>query len=186
VEQLPDETLLDGMVRGHEELTIAFVRRFQSRIYGVALAVSGDPVAAEDLAQQTFERAWRHGSTFDPRRGTVAAWLRSIARNIAIDSVRVRRPLPVDTEELLRRAGGSGEGLDAPAEAAESAREIRAAIATLPPEQARAVVLAGIAGMSAREVSESEGIPLGTAKTRIRTAMMRLRAALSEAEVEHD
>jgi RNA polymerase sigma-70 factor (ECF subfamily) len=186
VEQLPDETLLQGFGRGDEEMTVAFVRRFQAKVFGVALAVSGDARAAEDLAQLTFEKAWRHGSTFDPRRGTVPAWLSTIARNLAIDSVRVRRPVPVDSQDLLRRVSSTTDTLEASVIAGESAAQLRHALRLLPPEQARAIVLAGIAGMSAREVSESEGIPLGTAKTRIRTAMTRLRGILKTPELEHD
>jgi RNA polymerase sigma-70 factor (ECF subfamily) len=186
VHELPDETLLEGFGRGDREMTVAFVRRFQAKVFGVALAVSGDALAAEDLAQQTFEKAWRHGATFDPRRGSVPGWLSTIARNLAIDSVRVRRPVPVDAGELLRTVTAPGAGVDEVVVASESATELRAALLLLPPEQARAVVLSGIAGMSAREVSESEGIPLGTAKTRIRTAMGRLRLILQGTEVDRD
>src|ERR1700722_3206629 len=85
VEQLPDETLLAGFGGGDEEITVAFVRRFQRRIFGVALSVLGDGRLAEDAAQQAFERAWRHAGTYDVRRGSVVAWLSSITRNLAID-----------------------------------------------------------------------------------------------------
>ena len=127
VEELPDETLLEGFGRGDEEMTVAFVRRFQSKVFGVALAVSGDSRAAEDLAQQTFEKAWRHASTFDPRRGSVPGWLSTIARNMSIDSVRVRRPLPVDADDLLQRVAGGGRSTEASAIAGESATRLRAA-----------------------------------------------------------
>lgn len=185
VDQLPDETLLTGFAGGDEEITVAFVRRFQSKVYGVALAVIGDARAAEDVAQQAFERAWRHGRTYDPLRGSVAAWLSTITRNVAIDAVRVRRPVPVDSDGLLALVGAAGDSPERAALANESASELRAALRGLPAEQARAVVLAGIAGYSAAQVAESEGIPLGTAKTRIRTAMLRLRAALSETKASN-
>ncbi|HLH27792.1 MAG TPA: sigma-70 family RNA polymerase sigma factor, partial [Acidimicrobiales bacterium] len=178
VEQLPDDALLAGYTAGDDELTVAFVRRFQSRVFGVALAVLGDVAAAEDVAQQAFERVWRHGHAFDERRGSVSAWLSAIARNLAIDAMRVRRPLPVDPDVLL---AGIGAGADSPEHSAllgESSTELRAALRELPAEQTRAIVLAGIAGLSASQVAAREGIPLGTAKTRIRTAMQRLRAAL--------
>ena len=186
VDQLPDEVLLAGFANGEEELTVAFVRRFQSKVFGVALAVVGDPRAAEDVAQQAFERAWQHGRAYDPLRGSVAAWLAILTRNLAIDAVRVRRPVPIDSDSLLAlvgsagSAGSAGESPERAALVSESASELQAALRRLPPEQARAVVLAGIAGYTAAQVAESEGIPLGTAKTRIRTAMTRLRAALSE------
>jgi RNA polymerase sigma factor (sigma-70 family) len=198
VDQLPDETLLSGFGRGDDEITVAFVRRFQRRIYGVALSVLGDSRLAEDAAQQAFERGWRHAATYDPRRGSVAAWLTTITRNLAIDMARARRARPVDPDELLLRVSTAGDssagaGFATSAEGPErqviaglAADELRAALRQLPPEQARAIVLAGIAGMSASEIAESEGIPLGTAKTRIRTAMRRLRVILTSEPSDHD
>ncbi len=167
-------------------MTVAFVRRFQAKIFGVALAVVGDVGVAEDVAQQAFERAWRHGHAYDHRRGSVAVWLSAITRNLSIDAMRVRRPFPVDPEVLLARIGA---GVDSPEHLAvldESAGELRAALHRLPVEQARAIVLAGIVGMSASQVANTEGIPLGTAKTRIRTAMHRLRDVLVRSGADHE
>ncbi len=178
VDQLPDEALLAGYAAGEAELTIAFVRRFQAKVFGVALAVLGEAGAAEDVAQQAFERAWRHGRSYDQRRGSVTVWLSAITRNLAIDAMRVRRPFPVDPEVLLARIGTGADNPEHLAVLDESAGELRAALRRLPAEQARAIVLAGIAGMSASQVAIREGIPLGTAKTRIRTAMHRLRDVL--------
>ena len=180
---LPDEVLLAGYRAGDEELTVAFVRRFQAKVYGVAVAVTADAATAEDVAQQAFERAWRHGATFDPRRGSVATWLSAITRHLAIDAVRVRRPVPVDTDEMLALVA-TGGGPEGAALDHDSLAELRAALRRLPLEQARAVVLAEIAGLSASEVAEREGIPLGTAKTRIRAALRRLRTALEAAGMD--
>jgi RNA polymerase sigma-70 factor (ECF subfamily) len=186
VEQLPDETLLAGYAAGEAELTVAFVRRFQAKLFGVALAVVGEAGIAEDVAQQAFERAWRHGHAYDQRRGSVAVWLSAITRNLAIDAMRVRRPSPVDPEVLLARLGAGGDSPEHLAVLDESVGELRAALRRLPAEQARAVVLAGIAGMSASQVANREGIPLGTAKTRIRTAMHRLRDVLVRTGADHE
>jgi len=186
VDQLPDETLLLGLGSGDEEVTVAFVRRFQGKVYGVALSVLGDRTQAEDVAQQAFERAWRNAHGYDPRRGTVSAWLSTITRNLAIDATRVRRPQPADPDELLLRINATAESPERAAVASESAAALRAALHQLPHEQARAVVLAGIVGLSASQVAAAEGIPLGTAKTRIRTAMQRLRGALASEQVDHD
>jgi RNA polymerase sigma factor (sigma-70 family) len=186
VDQLPDETLLAGLGQGDDEITVAFVRRFQRRVYGVALSVIGDPRAAEDIAQQAFERAWRNAHSYDPRRGSVGTWLTTVTRNLAIDAARVRRPQPVDPDELLLRISADDAGPERAAVAGEAATALRSAIKELPPEQARAVVLAGIVGLSASQIAESEGIPLGTAKTRIRTAMHRLRATLVNEYPDHD
>lgn len=180
---LPDEVLLAGYLAGDDELTVAFVRRFQARVYGVAVAVTADAVTAEDVAQQAFERAWRHGATFDPRRGSMTTWLSTITRHLAIDAVRARRPVPVDVHAILAQAT-TGGGPERAALDLDSVDELRAALRRLPAEQARAVVLAGMAGLSASEVAQREGIPLGTAKTRIRAALRRLRSALEEAGID--
>lgn len=181
VDQLPDETLLAGFGNGDEELSLAFIRRFQHRVYGVALAVVGDQHQAEDVAQQSFERAWRHAGTYDTRRAPVSAWLTTITRNLAIDAVRLRRALPIDPSELLVRVAGEVDAPERRALADEVGNEMRTALRSLPAGQARALVLAGILGLSASQVADAERIPLGTAKTRIRTAMQRLRTILAEA-----
>ena len=113
----------------------------------------------------------------------MAAWLTTIARNLALDAVRTRRPVPVDAGEILGRVVGPGTAPDpeAAAEAGAAAGALRAALRAIPHEQARAVVLAGVLGLTAAEVAAVEQVPLGTAKTRIRTAMHRLRAGLEAA-----
>ncbi len=174
-----DDALLAGMAAGDPDAAVAFVARFQRRVFGLAITIVGDPRTAEDVAQEALLRAWRHGSTYDPRRGSVATWLLAITRNLSIDVLRVRRPTAVDPDAVLSMLLVDGEaGPPEMAAARDDAERLRGALATLPYEQRRAVVLAGIGGLSAREVAEREGIPLGTAKTRIRTAMQRLRAVL--------
>lgn len=178
-EKLPDEALLAGLGADDSDAALAFVRRFQGRVFGVALAIIGEPQLAEDVAIQAFERAWRHAGSYDPRRASVYTWLATITRNLALDTVRVRCPRPIDTDELLLRVDGGRTDPDAALLAAESANDLRRALAHLPREQARALVLASIAGFSAAEVAEREDIPLGTAKTRIRAGLHRLRAELA-------
>jgi RNA polymerase sigma-70 factor (ECF subfamily) len=178
IERLADETLLAGLATGDAEIAVAFVRRFQRKVFGVAVAVLGDPVLAEDVAQQTFERAWKHAAVFDARRGSVAAWLTTIAHNLAIDMVRARRATPVDPVELSTLIGVMVDTPERQAIANEASGELHKALASLPHDQARAVVMAGIYGMTGNEIADFEGIPLGTAKTRIRAAMTKLRASL--------
>ncbi|MDO0917319.1 sigma-70 family RNA polymerase sigma factor [Streptomyces sp. DT2A-34] len=180
--RVPDEALLTGLTTGDPELAVAFVRRFQRTVFGVALAVLGDPQLAEDVAQQTFERAWRHAQVYDPRRGSVRSWLTAIAHNLAIDAVRARRASPVDPEDLDALLGIVTETPERRALADDSAERVRRAVAELPREQARALVMAGIYGMTAREVADAEDVPLGTAKTRIRTGTLKVRALLEAAE----
>jgi RNA polymerase sigma factor (sigma-70 family) len=177
-EHMEDDALLAGLGAGGHEVGLAFVRRFQRHVFGVALAVVGDPGLAEDVAQQTFERAWRRADRFDASRGSVRTWLTTIAHNLAIDAVRTRKPTPVDPTDLIRLLGTANDEPERRSLRAESVAELRAAIGELPIEQGRAVVMAGVYGMTAQEVADADGIPLGTAKTRIRSAMIKLRQAL--------
>ncbi len=174
-----DEALLAGLATGDRDAAAAFVARFQRRVYGLARTIVPDDRAAEDVAQEALVRAWRHAATYDPRRGSVVTWLLTITRNLAIDAIRVRRPTAIDPDHVADLALASAER--GPAETAEVNQELvrlRVALRVLPPEQRRAIVLAGVLGLSAREIAEREGVPLGTAKTRIRAAMQRLRVLL--------
>lgn len=178
-----DDALVAGLAAGDHDATAAFVRRFQRRVFGLARTIVADDRAAEDIAQEAFVRAWKHAGAYDPRRGSVVGWLLTITRNLAIDAVRVRRPIAFDPLSLLGYDQPSPERSPPElAQASDDAERLRAALAGLPGEQCRAIVLSGLLGYTAREVGEIEEIPLGTAKTRIRTALIRLRAALVSEE----
>jgi RNA polymerase sigma factor (sigma-70 family) len=185
-DRLPDETLLAGLGAGDGDLAVAFVRRFQRVVYGVALTVTRDPVTAEDVAQQAFEQAWRHAQVYDSRRGSVRAWLTTIAHNLAIDVLRARTSAPVDPADLPALLTAVTDTPERLAVARDSAAGLRRALAQLPGTQARAVAMAGIYGMTARQIAVTEGIPLGTAKTRIRDGMLKLRAALLPEDVDDE
>jgi RNA polymerase sigma-70 factor (ECF subfamily) len=174
---LADETLLAAMGAGDADAATVFVRRFQSRVYGLALTMLRDPELAEDAAQETFLRAWRHATTYDARRGRVPTWLLAIARNVALDRARMRSLTPVDPNVIAAELERGEEAVDVGERDA-----VRRAIGELPDAQRRALVLAMYAGRTAREISELDGVPLGTVKTRIRAAMQRLRTTLG---VEH-
>jgi RNA polymerase sigma-70 factor (ECF subfamily) len=174
-----DDTLLAGMAAGDADAAAAFVRRFQRPVFGLALTVLGDRAAAEDVAQDVFVRAWRRAGAYDARRGAVLGWLLGITRNAAIDVLRLKRAQPVDPQALADlvqlEPGGGGLGY-------EERDHVRQALARLAPEQRRALVLAVYFGRTAREIGELEGVPIGTAKTRIRAAMIRLRESLETAD----
>ena len=174
-----DETLMAGLAAGDRDAASAFVQRFQRRVFGLARTIVIDDRAAEDIAQEAFVRAWKHAGAYDPRRGSVVGWLLTITRNLAIDAVRVRVPVAIDPATMLGYdVAASDRSPGEHAELSDDRERLRAALAQLPEEQSRAVVLAGLLGYTAREVGEIEDIPLGTAKTRIRTALLRLRNAL--------
>jgi RNA polymerase sigma factor (sigma-70 family) len=180
-----DDMLLAGLGAGDPQAARAFVRRFQSMVFGVALAVVGDHGLAEDIAQQAFERAWRHAQLYDPRRGSVRTWLTRIVHNLAVDAARVRRPTPLDPQDLLPLMTALTDSPDRQALAHETSTQLQTALATLPPEQARAVVAAAH-GLTAHEIADAENIPVGTAKSRIYAALTKLHAILASPRADHD
>jgi RNA polymerase sigma factor (sigma-70 family) len=182
-DELSDEALLAGMAVRDQEAAVTFTRRYQRRVFGLAFSMTSDAGVAEDVAQEAMIRVWRHAPVFDPRRGSVTSWVLTITRNLAIDALRLRRAVPTDPDDFAATALASSEHNPEDAVRRGDVRQtVRAALGVLPDEQRRAVVLAAVYGRTALEISESEGIPLGTAKTRIRTGLIRLRAAVERAE----
>jgi RNA polymerase sigma-70 factor (ECF subfamily) len=157
---------------------LEFVHRFQRTAFGVALGVVGDAGLAEDVAQQGFERVWRQAGQYDARRGSVRSWLIRIVHNLAVDTVRVRRPYPMERQGLDELVGAMTETPERRTLAGETSTALRHALAALPAEQARAAVLSAVHGMTAREIAELEAVPLGTAKSRIRAGLVKLHDIL--------
>lgn len=178
LDRLADDALLAALTLDDPEAAVVFVRRFQGRVFGLALTVLGDRGMAEDVAQQAFERAWRHAESYDSRRGSVLTWLLTITRNLAIDALRVRRPVPVDLDLLDDVLASPDLDVEARAVAADDLARVRVELASLPVEQRRAVVLATVFGRTSTEIADLEGVPVPTAKTRLRTGLRRLRDRL--------
>jgi RNA polymerase sigma factor (sigma-70 family) len=177
-----DAALVDGLALHDEAVAAAFVRRFQGTVFGFALSITRDLGLAEDVSQEVFVRAWRAAKSYDSRRASVIAWLLAITRNVAIDMMRTHRPVPADAEMLDRMIHDTLRSPD-PHEVVlrrlDSERAVERLL-DLTPEHARAVVLAVIGGCTAAEVSQHENIPLGTAKTRIRNGLRRLRDSMRD------
>ncbi len=155
--------------------------RFSSRIYGLGIVMLGDDAAAQDLVQDTFVKLWRNADRYDTSRGRLETWVLLVARSLAIDSLRRR----VVEARSLESAGKPREddpraGPEELAETGDMADRARRAMQQLSGEQRAALELAYFGGKTSAEVAELEGIPVGTAKTRIRTALLRLRDAMSE------
>lgn len=178
---LSDESLLTGMAAGDAETAAVFVRRYQARVYGLAYALVGSSAIAEEVAQEAFLRAWRHAGAYDPRKGRAVTWLLTITRNLAVDAMRLRGDRPVDPHILLNTLTGGERAVATTS--FEDAEELREALRALPPEQSVPIVLSVYYGLTAGEIAEREHIPLGTAKTRLRRGLARLREALG---VTHD
>ncbi len=181
--------------RTDTELVVAFLRRDQSaaedlyarfapRVFGLGIVMLGNPSQAEDLVQDTFVKVWRKADSYDQSRGSLDTWVLLVARSLAIDLIR-RRVLEariIATHEEPSEAS-LAPGPEEHAETRDLADRARRAMAGLSPGQRAALELAYFQGKTSAEVAELEGIPVGTAKTRIRTALVRLREAL---EVEHE
>lgn len=172
---VPDEALFAGYASGDPEAAAAFVRRVERKVYGLALAIVGDPAEAQDVAQDALVRAWRFAASFDARRGSVMAWLLGITRNVALDSVRGRGRRPATVAEVpaswLVDLTDLGDVVDRRGDAAR----VLALMGDLPEAQREALVAVTLLGLSTREVSERAAIPHGTVKTRVRLALRKLR-----------
>lgn len=171
-----DETLLLAMAQGIPEAITVFVRRFQRRVYGLALMIAIDEPLAEEIAQESLLKIWRHAAMYDPRRGSVTSWVLTITRHVAIDRVRVRTLPRVDPEALYRdELQSDNRSPEEEVVVGDSVEFLRYALEQLPPEQRRALILASFYGRTANEIAVDESIPLGTAKTRIRSGLRNLR-----------
>ena len=160
--------------------------RFSSRIYGLGIVMLGSPTAAQDLVQDTFVKLWRNAERYDVTRGKLETWVLLVARSLAIDSLR-RRVLEARSMEAtgVPSEADPSAGPEDLAGIGDLADRARRAMKRLSGEQRAALELAYFGGKTSAEVAELEGIPVGTAKTRIRSALLRLREAMSE-EVSRD
>ncbi len=148
-----------------------FYDRYSALVNGLALRILRNGAEAEDVVQEVFLQVWHQAQRFDAARGSVAGWLCAIARSRALDKLRRRTSR---REECEDRAPAS-----AVVPTNDEALAVRKALDSLSPEQRVALELAYYEGLSQSEIAEHLGEPLGTVKTRIRTAMMRLRAILA-------
>lgn len=169
-----DESLLAGMASGDQQSAAAFVRRYQARVFGLAVTIVGRPALAEDVAQDAFVKAWRHAASYDPRRGRVSTWMLTITRNAALDAVRYNHEHPMDPDLLLALL--TARDVSDEADDLDTSLELRQALAELPPEQAVAIVRMVFQGQTAKEIAARSAVPLGTVKSRVRLGLRALRA----------
>lgn len=165
------------MAGGDQRAASTFVRRYQARVYGLALTIVGTPAVAEEVAQEAFLRAWRSAGTYDARRGRASTWLLTITHHAAVDAVRYRHEDPMDPDQLMAvlASGDPPVGSDL-----DTSLTLRAALATLPVEQRGPILMMTFQGLTAREIAARDRVPLGTVKTRVRRGLMKLRERLEE------
>jgi RNA polymerase sigma-70 factor (ECF subfamily) len=172
----------DGDQRAIEDLHA----RYSGPLFSLAYQVTGSDRYSQDVVQEVFIALWRDASRFDPERGAVSSWLFALARHKAIDLVRKEATIRRRTADLDLSFEEAPDDVDREAWMNIRRDRVREAMATLPELQKQAVELAFFSGLTHVEVAEHLGIPLGTAKTRIRTGLLRLRDLLGDSLSEHE
>src|ERR1039457_5736451 len=169
-----DARLLDDVRGGDQQAMTEIFDRYGRMVYSVALRVLQDPGHAEDVMQEVLLKVWREPQTFPKGRGSLGAWLAVMARNRAIDALRLRRPAEtVDDVALVSKTNLASEF-----ERNSMIEKVRGVLKGLPVEQQASMELAYFEGLSHTEIAARTGDPLGTVKTRIRAALTSLRKAL--------
>lgn len=165
--------LLDRVKARDQQAMAEVFDRYSGMAYSVALRVLNDPSQAEDVIQEVFFRIWENPAAFASDRGSLPAWLAVVTRNRAIDALRKRKPSdPIDQIPIA-----SGTDIAGQIEQSTMLERVRTVIKDLPEEQRRSLELAFFGGMTHAEIAAQSGEPLGTIKTRIRTALISIRKA---------
>jgi RNA polymerase sigma-70 factor (ECF subfamily) len=180
-----DALLAARLAAGDDHALAEVFDRLAASVYGAAVRVIGPGAAAQDVVQDVFVELWSHPERYDPAMGSLRTFLLVVARNRAVDITRseLRRIARQQRHHRL----SPGEVPRTPCDevtSAATASAVRAAVNTLPADQRRVVELAYFDGLSCREVARVAGIPEGTAKSRLRRALVKLEAALDRQLLE--
>ncbi len=171
--------LLAAAARGDEQAFAEFYDRTSPRVYGMVLRVVRDPAQAAEVTQDVYLQVWREATRYDPNLGSVLSWLLTIAHRRAVDRVRSARSASQrDDRYAMSQAERPYDEVSERVHAGLEAQRVRNALHDLTETQREAISLAYFAGYTHREVAALLGLPLGTAKTRIRDGLIRLRDAL--------
>lgn len=185
VAHLDDETLL-ALISSHDETAFtSLYERYARLLYSIALRITRDRAAAEEVLQDVFHAVWQRGSTFRPTAGSVSSWLSGIARNRSIDEVRSRwyraREWDLPLDHLPDLSGAVERGLE---HFAVLRTDLRYALSKLPFLQRQAIEMAYYSGLSSTEIAARLQEPVGTIKGRLRLGMEKLREILHPLEEE--
>jgi RNA polymerase sigma-70 factor (ECF subfamily) len=180
--QEQDLATLGRIARGESEALEELYDRHARSIYSLAFRILRDPADAEEVVQDVFSQAWRQAARYDAARGAVVAWLLTLTRSRAIDRLRARGvgTSGASTDRAIDRIPEASAGIEASLLSAELVERVRMALDALPLMQRVALELAYYEGLTHVEIAERLEQPLGTIKTRIRAALMKLREALAE------
>jgi RNA polymerase sigma-70 factor (ECF subfamily) len=175
-----DVELLHAIARGDEQALASLYDRYKLILFSLVLRILHSRDEAEDVLQELFLQVWKRATDFDAARGRPFTWLVTMARSRAIDRLRSLNARNRATTEAARAA--DEEWADAVTDAirSEQSEIVRRALAELPEEQRRPLLLAYFEGLTQTEIAARLNAPLGTIKTRMRSGMLRLRASLRE------
>ena len=179
-----DETLIRLIDQSQEQALVQLYDRYHRLIFSLALAIVDDRSTAEEITLDVFMRVWQKAGTYRAEQAKVSTWLKRIAYHRAIDVLR-RRAARVDSfavhwEEYFSPVESSRLDTQEAAELSLRRERIHAALATLPPEQKQALVLAYFGGYTQSQIAELLAQPLGTIKTSLRLALLKMREFLSQ------
>jgi RNA polymerase sigma factor (sigma-70 family) len=160
------------LTAGDEDAIRVLYGRFGRPVYGMGMRILGSAEAAEELTQDVFLAAWRKAGRYDPARGRLSTWLMAIAHNLAVDRLRREAGRIPLSSSGLDEVAAIGEDQEETLLDRESARRVLEGLSFA---ERRLLVLSFFRGMTAREIAEADGIPLGTVKTRLRTTLIKLR-----------
>jgi len=173
----PDAADSDLLVRVADRDRAAFellYQRYVRSIFGLAMRRLRDRQRAEDAVQETFAAIWRSAASYRPERGPAAPWLYAVARNAIVDRLRVRVEPPTEVPDVVSSEPGPSDR----AELSFISWRVHRALEELPEKEREVVELAYWSEMSQSEVADYLNIPLGTVKTRTRSALARLAELL--------
>jgi len=171
--------LLRRAARGDEQSFATWYDATSSRAYGLAVRVVRNPAQAEEVVQEAYLEVWRTANRFDPAQGSAISWLLTIVHRRAVDRVRSAEAASRRDENYHHHNHTVPQDTTADeAHASMEAHRVRGALRTLTPIQREALELAYFGGYTHTEVAAMLGLPIGTAKTRIRDGLIRLRDAL--------
>lgn len=178
-----DAESLSGIAKGQPRALGEFYDRHAGVVYALAIRMLKDAAEAEEVVQDVFVQVWRHAKKYDVTRASARGWLLMMTRSRAIDRIRARQARPgtgpaTSGAAGLSRLADSRPGQDAELIDRESIARLEAALEDLPEPMRAALDLAYYEGMTQSAIADRLGEPLGTIKTRVRTALTRLRAAL--------
>lgn len=177
-----DRLLVGRVARGDEAALACLYDRWVDRVYSIAAHVSGASDGADDVVEKVFSQIWKDAARYDAERGSVAAWIVTIARSQALTARRAegRRLRHNEMRSQFLRDEGTITAASPlqELESGENRQAVHEAVSSLPDEQERVVRMTFFEGLSQAEIAERLGIPLGTVKTRVRLAFVKLRRTL--------